>query len=105
MSSNPDLDLLRKVSATEDFFRSVLFEDTLHDWGLARDFGEFLVRLVPDDLGTHLMLARAYRHVGDTHRAVEELETCRRLVAGGAVEREVFLPVLEEEERHLSAAG
>src|ERR1700738_4487251 len=108
MSSNSDLYLLRRVSATEDFFRSVLFGDNLHDWSLAKDFGEFLVRLVPEDLGAHLILAKAYRHLGDQHRAAEGLERCRGLVASGtvgAVEKEVLLPILQEEERHLSSTG
>ena len=108
MSSNPDLDVLRRVSATEDFFRSVLFGDNLHDGSLAKDFGEFLVRIVPEDLGAHLILVKAYRHLGELHRAVDGLEVCRGLVAGGmvgAVEKEALLPILQEEERHLSLVG
>lgn len=107
MSSNPDLDVLRRVSATEDFFRSVLFEDNLDDWSLAKDFGEFLVRLVPEDLGAHLILVKAYRHLGDPHRAAKGLEKCRNLVLRstlGAVEQEALLPILQDEEGHLSSA-
>src|SRR5437588_4134165 len=102
MPSNPELDLLRRISATEDFFRSVLFGDNLHDWSLAKDFGEFLIRIVPEDLGAHLILAKAYRHLGDQHGAAESLRRCRGLLAAdrvGAVEKEALLPILQNEER------
>jgi hypothetical protein len=44
-----DRELLTKVSETNDFFGSVLQRDSLDDWHLAKDFGEFMIRLDPEE--------------------------------------------------------
>ena len=106
MSNDLELKLLRRVTGTENFLNSVIFDDKLEDWTLARDFGELLVRLIPEYLGSHLIFARAYRHLGDLPRASEQIRQCRAIVERGtlvAMEQENLLPVLEREERLLSA--
>ena len=107
--SDPDKEVLtRVVDAIErkEFFRSVLLNDTFDDWILARDFGEFLVRIQPDtEVMGHALLARAYRHLGDSERAREELQQCRvRAVPEAPVpaETELFRSFLAEEDRLLS---
>jgi hypothetical protein len=104
-----DRELLAKVvSAIEekDFFRSVLLNDTLDDWNLARDLGAFLVRILPDsEVMGHALLARAYRHLGNPQLALDELRQCRVLTANRKLESwelEMLRPLLVEEERLLS---
>ena len=100
-----DRELLTKVSETNDFFGSVLQRDSLDDWNLAKDFGEFLLRLDPDEILGHALLSRAYRHLGDSQRALQELEQCRARAMQGQLkpsEVEVFSPFLAKEEKLLS---
>ena len=42
---------------TEGFTRSLLFEDSVDDWALARDLGEFQVLVGPELLVGHLQTA------------------------------------------------
>jgi len=104
--NDPDADLLARVVQTGDFFHLVLSKDSLDDWNLARRLGEFLTRIEPDEAMGHAVLARAYRHLGDSKRALEELEQCRLRVRRGnmkASEAKLFSSLLAEEERLLGA--
>ena len=96
-----DSELLTRVVKSKDFFRSVLQSDSLDDWNLAKGFGEFLVRIEPEEAMGHALLARAYRHLGDSDRAREELERCRCRVKSHQVapsEIEMFLSFLAKEQ-------
>jgi hypothetical protein len=100
-----DRALLAKVAKTRDFFGSILCRDTLDDWTLAKDLGEFLIRIEPDGIIGHALLVRAFRHLGNSERALNELNICRLRAAAGDLipsEAEVLLPVLADEERLLS---
>ena len=102
-----DGELLSRVAHTKDFFQSLLYTDTLPDWNVAKDFGEFLVRIFPDDIMGHAMLVRAHRHLGDLERARYELNQCREHIKTHELEQweaEDFLPLLAEEERLLGGA-
>src|SRR5437588_8451819 len=102
---DPDAEILTKVSKIEKFFESVLYKDSLEDWNVAKDLGELLIRIDREDIMGHALLARACRHTGERTRAREELEKCRALVARQDLtpqQRELFLPVLSEEEKHLT---
>jgi hypothetical protein len=95
--------LTRVVEAVEkrDFFRSILLNDNFDDWDLAKDFGNFLIRLEPEELMGHALLARAYRHLGDTDNALSELKECRQKVAHPS-EEQLFASFLTEEEMLLT---
>jgi len=100
MQSDPDKELFSRLSQIKDFAEGVLRSDILEDWTLARDFGEFMIRIAPEDILGHAMVARACRHLGDRTRAVEEIERCRDHLASGdltTIELEVFGPFIEEE--------
>jgi len=110
MSSDGEL-LSRVINAIdkEGFFESILFGDTLSDWNLARELGEFLVRIMPDsEVMGHALLARAYRRLGNPKLALDELKQCRILTSNRELEpweKEMLLPLLTEEENLLSAEG
>jgi hypothetical protein len=97
-----DLELLRRVCATKDFIRRALLDDDLPDWGLAKDYGQFLIRLGHDDLLAHLLVGRASRHTGDLTTAGAELGKCRSLIndrgASHDSEIEPLLPAIAAEE-------
>ncbi|SRR5258708_5762948 len=93
-------ELIDRVAEKDDFFQSV-FNDELDDWDLAKDFGEFLVRLDPEDALGHALLTRAHRHLGNPKSALEELQRCRVRI-GLPSEIEAFTPFLATEERLLS---
>ena len=100
--SDEELELLRRVTSSEDFFHSVLVEDTLQDWSLGKEFGELLIRLMPDSALGHLVVARACRHLKCSQTAVGALARCRTIITSGKAikgEEELLLPVLEAEER------
>jgi hypothetical protein len=100
-----DGELLARVSDTKDFFQSVLYRDTLPDWTLAREFGEFLVRILPNDIMGHVLLARAHRHLGSLDLARDELKQCQAYIKTRELEQweaEDFLPLLAQEERLLT---
>jgi hypothetical protein len=99
-----DGDLLKKVNEVDDFFGSVFFKDSLDDWNLASDFGEFLLRNGPVVMG-HALLARAQRHLGNNERARDELKRCKVRVANGELapgEVEMFARLLAEEDQLLN---
>jgi hypothetical protein len=102
-----DGELLARVLKTKDFFQSVILSDDLDDWNLARELGEFLVRIEPDsEIMGHALLARAYRHLGNRGRALDELKQCQVRVANRELkpwEAQLFLPLLAEEEKLLSS--
>jgi len=103
-----DSQLLARVLNEPIFLESVLLNDTLEDWSLARDLGEFLVRMLPDDIVGHALLVRACRHTGDVKRALEELIVCRGYVDRGELtpkQVDLFVPMLEREERWLRPAS
>ena len=101
-----DRELLARVNSIDDFFGSALVRDALDDWNLARDFGEFLTRIDTDkEVMGHVLMARAYRHLGDTERALAALRVCQARIANktfGPDELELFMPVLEKERKLLS---
>lgn len=107
-----DRELLRKVAIAidrTDLFRSILLRDSFDDWDLARELGEFLVR-IGDEAETmgHALLVRAHRHLGDRDLAVSELSQCQSRIAGRplkAWEQELLLPMLLEEEALLGKPG
>jgi len=96
-------ELLQRICALDDFCGSALFKDELPDWQLAKGFADLLTRLGHDDLLVHLLLARAYRHLGDPENAAAERRRCRAVIAEGKpltnAEAEALLPTLEAEER------
>ena len=94
-------EMLDRVLEGKDFLRDVFLKDKVGDWNLARNLGYYLTELVPEDLGFHLMIARACRHLGDLKRATEELARCKELVPSDPSAGE-FLLELEKEERLLS---
>jgi hypothetical protein len=98
--------VLERVNRIPDFFGSALLRDDLKDWELARDFGAYLLRIDTDQLLGRLLLARAYRHLGDHDRAIIELTKCKSALATEPLtsgEREVIMSVLEREEAYYSA--
>jgi hypothetical protein len=100
-----DAEILTRVSKIDKFFESVLYKDSLDDWKVARDLGELLIRIDGEEITGHALLVRACRHIGDRKRAREELEKCRALLAVPGLtsqQRELFLPVLSEEEKQLN---
>lgn len=97
---DPDKELFSRLSEIRDFAEAAVHNDTLEDWGLARNFGEFMIRIAPQDILGHALLARASRHLGDSTRALEEIERCRAFFASGGLttmEREVYGRFLEKE--------
>lgn len=105
---DPDAELLIRVNNTRDFFRSVCCDDALDDWNLAKEFGEFLVRILPDtEVMGHAVLARAHRHTGNLELALIELNECLARMRNRALEPwevEMLLPMVREEEKFLSGA-
>jgi hypothetical protein len=102
MQNDPDKELFSKLSEIKDFAEVALRNDTLEDWNLAKQFGEFMIRMAPEDILGHALVARACRHLGDSTRALGEINRCRTLFADGdltTMEREVFGPFLEKELR------
>lgn len=100
--SDTERELLRRVNSVEDFFGSILLKDSLQDWGLAKEFGQFLTRLMPDSALGHLVVARACRHLGDLNAVAAALDRCRAAIASGKMtgpEVELLLPIVEHEER------
>lgn len=100
MPVDPEGELISRVAKIDNFLQSVLSDD-LDDWILAKDFGEILVRLDPEEALGHAVLARAYRHLGDRGRASAEVNHCRSSIMQPA-EAEVLGLLLAEEERLLS---
>jgi hypothetical protein len=102
MRNDPDKELFSRLSEIKDFAEVAFRDDTLGDWNLAKQFGEFMIRMAPEDILGHALVARACRHLGDRTRALEEINWCRTLFANGdltTLEREVFGPLLEKELR------
>jgi len=100
-----DLELLEKVNEVENFFGSVFYEDALADWNLAKELGEFFLRIGDTDVMAHALLARAHRHLGNLTRAREALKLCKTRVANGELapsEAEMFAGLLAKEEKLLS---
>lgn len=102
MENDPDKELFSRLAEIKDFAEAVLRSDTLEDWNLVKNFGEFMIRIAPQDILGHALVARASRHLGDRARALEEIGRCqdlfksRNLTTG---EREVFGPFLGKELR------
>ena len=100
MQNDSDRELFSRLSQIQDFAERVLRNDTLEDWNLAKNFGEFMIRIAPQDILGHALVARASRHLGDRTRALAEIERCRAFFTSGdltTMEREVFGPFLEKE--------
>ena len=101
-----DDELLARIGRTENFFQSVLYKDTFSDWNLAREFGEFLVRILPNDIMGHAILVRAHRHLGNLELARDELKLCRTCTKTSELEQwevDDFMPLLSREDRILSS--
>jgi hypothetical protein len=90
---DPDAEILTKVSKIERFLESVLYNDSLEDWRLAKDLGELLIRIDREEIAGHALVARACRHLEDLERAGTELEKCRVLVEYPMIKdgKELFL--------------
>jgi hypothetical protein len=101
---DPERDLTQKVVQRKGFFESVLYEDALEDWNLAKEFGEFLIRQDPHLVMGHALVARACRHLGVLERARAELEQCRHRVPP-PLERELFRLFLGDEEQKIRITG
>ena len=101
---DPDAELLVRVNEKRDFFGAVC-ADTLNDWNLAKTFGEFLVRILPEsEVMGHAILVRAHRHLGNTEAAFSELEQSKKRMANRTLapwETQMLVPMLEDEERKL----
>ena len=99
-------ELLAKVIQHKDFFQSVLYDDHLEDWNLAKELGEFLVRIEPDpEIMGHALLTRAHRHLGNRQLALAELKECKLRASNRDLkpwEAELFLSLLSEEEKLLA---
>jgi len=103
-----DSQLLARVLKQEKFLEAVLLNDALEDWDLAKDLGEFLVRVFPEDIIGHALLVRAFRNTGKLTRAVEELAACREFIERHELtpkQLDLFLPMLESEEKSLRTAS
>lgn len=99
-----DGELLGKVIEHKDFFDSVLYKDALDDWTLAKEFGDFLVKIEPQWVMGHLIRTRAFRHLGDLNSARNELRECQALVSQiEEAESNFLLPLLDEETRLLGS--
>jgi|SRR5271165_3420440 len=96
-----DLEMLTRVEETGDFFRRLFLRDELTDWNLAREFGQYIIRLQPNECGGHFILARALRHLGEPEHARAELQLCKELLPHDPLQSEYF-PQVEKEERLLS---
>src|SRR5580704_10566664 len=105
MAQNNALNILKRARAIPDFVDSAISSDLCGDWSLARDLGSCYVEIWAEDVHGRLLLAKSCRHLGDLRRAPEELAFCRKVLESGAseVEREVFLPIVEEQERLLAS--
>lgn len=103
-----DSQLLAKVLKQEKFLEAVLLNDTFEDWNLAKELGEFLLRVFPEDIIGHALLLRAFRHTGNLRRAAEELTACRGFVGRHQLtpkQLDLFLPMLQNEEKWLQGAS
>jgi hypothetical protein len=91
--------IIQKIVDEPGFFEQLLFHDTTSDWNVVREFAEFTIEKVPEDLGVHLMLVKAHRHLGNQGLAAAEIAVCRALVASGEGLSviEPFLEVMEQE--------
>jgi len=94
--------MLEQVTSNEDFLRN-LFLDELHDWSLAKAYGEYLVDACPELLLGYLILTRVYRHLGEFDRAMKTARQCRSVVARADFGEQAFLSDLEYEERLLAS--
>ena len=106
---NSDKELLAKVVDAIDkkaFFRSILLDDRFDDWNLAKDMGEFLIRIMSqEELMGHALLVRAHRHLGNSELAKHELELCRARTLNRELEpweKDLLLPLLTLEGKLLS---
>lgn len=100
MQNDPDKELFSQLSQIKDFAKEALQNDTLEDWNLAKSFGEFMIRLAPQDILGHALVARACRHLGDRARALDEIQRCQALLSSGGLttmELDVFGLFLEKE--------
>lgn len=62
----------------KDFLGFVFLRDSLDDWNLAKDMGEFLIRTIPSsEIMGHALLTRAHRHLGNLELARSELRESR----------------------------
>ena len=78
---NSDGELLERlvnILNGRDLFGETFLTDDFDDWHLAKELGEFLVRIEPESSITgHALLARAHRHLGNRDLAVVELRECQ----------------------------
>src|SRR5262249_29606375 len=96
-----DIQLLDDVLKSQDFFGRVL-RDSLDDWTLAKELGDYLVQKVPDLLIGYLVQARAYRHLGDWESATKAVKNARAVIASGCKEQ-LLIEDLEKDEMLLSS--
>jgi hypothetical protein len=75
-----DESLLEKVTSKKDFIQSVFVDDASCDWALARQFGEYLVRIEGEFFLGHLISIRALRHLGEREAAILQLDVCKEAI-------------------------
>jgi hypothetical protein len=93
-----DCELLRKVIEHKDFFDAVLYKDAIDDWTLAKEFGDFLVKIEPQWVMGYLIRTRAFRHLGDLNSARSQLRECQvRVPQIKEAEAKFLLPLLDQE--------
>lgn len=85
MLNDPDGELLDRLSKTEGFFEGAILRDDFRDWTLAKDFGEFVIRIAPDEILGHALVARACRHLGEQDCASEEIRKTKSLFKNGTL--------------------
>jgi hypothetical protein len=105
MLMRTDGELLSAVLANNAFMESVLKHDRSDNWTLAKELGEFLVRIEPDsEILGHALQARACRHLGEIERARIELTACRARIADRGIkewESSLLQALLSQEEKYL----
>lgn len=100
-----DAEVLTRVGRVPDFFLAVFQSDTLEDWSLARDLGKLLLCIDGEEIIGHALLARVYRHLGNTELALAEFERCRNGVAKLSEKQFLHSFFLEEEKLLFSKNG
>jgi hypothetical protein len=88
----------------DGFVEALLLQDSVGDWQLALELGQYLALIYPDLLVGQVIVARASRHFGAHSEASMALRKCQELVrrgAASAMDLDVLVPIIEAEERAL----
>jgi hypothetical protein len=88
----------------DGFVEALLLQDSVGDWQLALELGQYLALIYPNLLVGQVIVARASRHLGAHSEAGMALRKCQELVrrgAASAMDLDVLVPIIEAEERAL----